>query len=378
MSVSFATVTRLLRKHLALTIATAAALAAIASGTLGASDIRGIVDWRLLLVLFAMLVAVESLRVSNLLDHVVRDVASRFRSKRSFTLALIALAGALAAVATNDVALFVVIPFTLAATRLSDFDAANAVMLQIIATNLIGCISPLGNPQNLYVYHRWKIAPETFISAMLPFVVVAGIALLLAALVLEPKGSLRVTAIELPRVDALHALAGATAFALVLLNVFRVLPVWPAAAIAFLTLPLVITHEESRVDLSIVPLFFCAFIAVEGLRRGGLYGLLSGRGEMSDLRLYFSALSGSQVISNVPATILLAPSTGTRWRLLLYGVNAAGCGTIIASLANLLGWQIYRRHGGDDPHFFRRFTVLNVMFLGVAATTGWILWRAGL
>src|SRR4029077_10098895 len=87
-----------------------------------------------------------------------------------------------------------------------------------------------------------------------------------------------------------------------------------------------------------------------------------------------------QLISNVPATILLSPLAAARWRELLYGVNAGGCGTIIASLAHLLGWQILSRASGEGSprpinrsRFFWRMTALNFAFLAWAAIGGWIL-----
>lgn len=125
-----------------------------------------------------------------------------------------------------------------------------------------------------------------------------------------------------------------------------------------------------RFDLSIVPLFFFAFIIVEGLRT---FGLRPAAG------IYTSAILLSQFISNVPAAILLTPFAEGDWLTLLYGVNAGGCGTIIASLANLLGWRLYIRevHAPDrDPAFFRRLTMLNFAFLGWAALGGWVLLRA--
>jgi Na+/H+ antiporter NhaD/arsenite permease-like protein len=363
---------RLLSAELPVVIAAIAAAIAIGSGVVRATDVPRIVDWRLLAILFALLVSVESLRVSNALDLLVARTLSRFTQQRSFTVALVLVSGVLAAVVTNDVALFVVIPFSMAATRLADFDAENAVMLQIIAANLIGCISPLGNPQNLFVYQLWRISAAQFVTTMAPFVAVAGALLLASIWLLEKRGPLTVERVELPPIDPLHAVAGGVGFLLVVLNIARLLPVWPAVIAAIVFLPLVIRHEESRIDLSIIPLFFFAFIAVEGLRRGGAYYLL-GAGHVSDLRLYCSAVAGSQAISNVPATILLSPVAEGRWKVLLYAVNAGGCGTIIASLANLLGWQIYRRHGGEHPHFFRRFMGMNALFLVVIAATGWML-----
>jgi len=112
-----------------------------------------------------------------------------------------------------------------------------------------------------------------------------------------------------------------------------------------------------------VPLFFFAFIIVAGLRTFGAV----------HANIYWTSIGLSQVISNVPATVLLAPFAAGDWRTLLFGVNAGGCGTIIASLANLLGWRIYVRESGRDPRFFRRLTVINFAFLAWAAAAGFIL-----
>src|ERR1044071_7001273 len=105
------------------------------------------------------------------------------------------------------------------------------------------------------------------------------------------------------------------------------------------------------VDLSIVPLFFFAFIVVEGLRTFPI--------RVFDI--YWTSIAASQFISNVPATVLLTPFAHHDWSALLYGVNAGGCGTIIASLANLLGWRIYARESGK--RLFWRLTWINFAFL---------------
>src|SRR5206468_7908576 len=119
------------------------------------------------------------------------------------------------------------------------------------------------------------------------------------------------------------------------------------------------------IDLSIVPLFFFAFIIVEGLR--------SFRLDVSGGSLYIISIAISQIISNVPATVLLSPLAVGHWRELLYGVNAGGCGTIIASLANLLGWRIYVRESNRDPRFFWHLTILNLFFLAWATMAGAVI-----
>jgi Na+/H+ antiporter NhaD/arsenite permease-like protein len=324
------------------------------------------VDFNLLLVLFALLVTVEILRASGYLDFIVRGVVARFHTTRSFGIALVAFAGLLATLITNDVALFVVIPFTIIASRFSDFDVEDAVILEIVAANLIGCLTPLGNPQNLYVHHQsgWSVA--RFVMTMAPFVAWCAAGLLAATFLLGRSRAMQRTEVELPARNDAAAMAGAICFALVVLEVARVLPAWPAAVAALVAGIAFLKRRMLKIDYSIIPIFFVAFLVVAWLRTFD-FGLTRAG-------LYFSSIALSQVMSNVPATVLLSPFT-TDWRELLYGVNAGGCGTIIASLANLLGWRIYVRESNRDPRFFRRLTWINVAFLLWTTIGGWALLR---
>ena len=324
------------------------------------------VDFDLLLLLFALLVTVEILRTSGALEVVVHTAASRFRTTRTFGVGLVLLSGVLACVITNDVALFVVIPFTVIAARFAPFDLERVVILEIIATNLIGCLTPLGNPQNLFIFQRSGWSAVHFIGVMLPFVAWCTIALIVRTTV-SPHSQPIVLQSVPPRLAWRGAaVTGVVCFVLVLLYLARLTNAWIAAVAALIAGISVLRRGLLRVDLSIVPLFFFAFIVVEGLRSLGLRPAAN---------VYASSIVLSQFISNVPATILLSPFATNDWRELLYGVSAGGCGTIIASLANLLGWRLYVRESNREPAFLRRLTLVNVAFLGWAAAGGWLLLR---
>lgn len=360
-SVTRSSLSSAIRAH-ALTIGAALlAIAFLVTGRVTTHAAIVSVDYDLLLVLFALLVAVELLRVSGALDHAVADTLRRFHTTRSFALVLIALSGVLAALVTNDVALFIVVPFTVVASRFSDFDLEDAVILEIIAANLLGCLTPLGNPQNLFIFHRSGWSALQFMSTMLPFVAWSAAGLGLATLLLGRSQPMVKSDVSLPRVQRALASAGAIVFALVLLEIAHLAPAWPAAIAAAVAW---IVFLRRPLDLSIVPLFFFAFVIVEGLRSFA-FGLVGG--------LYLTSITLSQVISNVPAAVLLTPFADGNWRELLYGVNAGGCGTIIASLANLLGWRIYVRESGREPRFFRRLTALNFAFLAWIGIGAWLL-----
>jgi Na+/H+ antiporter NhaD/arsenite permease-like protein len=364
-----ATLGRFAREQVLELSAAAIALAFLLSGRVTPRAALRAIDVDLLLVLFALLIAVEVLRESGYLDVAVARTVSRFSSARTFAGALIVATGVLASLVTNDVTLFIVIPFTVLASRMSSFRIENVVILEVIASNVLGCLTPLGNPQNLFVFHQSGWSAQRFILTMLPLVAWSAIGLLIA-IIFTVEGS-EITAparASVARNDAM-AIGGAICFALVLLEIARLTDAWPAAIAAAICAAVFLRSRIFDLDLSILPLFFFAFIAVEGLRSfhlprvGGIY-------EMSIL--------ASQVISNVPATVLLTPFAGGDWKTLLYGVNAGGCGTIIASLANLLGWRIYMRDSGAHPRFILRLTAFNFAFLGWIGVGGWALLRTGL
>jgi Na+/H+ antiporter NhaD/arsenite permease-like protein len=327
------------------------------------------IDVDLLLVLFALLTTIEILRVSGYLDLAVDSTLIRFRTTRGFSLALVLMSGVVASLVTNDVTLFIIIPFTIIASRFSDFDVEDAVILEIVASNLIGCLTPLGNPQNLFVFHQSGWSAAHFVFVMLPFVVWSIAGLFAALFLLGRSRPMVIAQAEVPAPHKAAAIGGAICFGLVLLEIARITNAWPAAIGALIAGAIFLRRRIFSIDYSIVPLFFFAFIVVEGLRTMHVYRESSN--------LFLTAIGLSQIISNVPATILLSPIAVDRWRELLYGVSAGGCGTIIASLANLLGWRIYVRESNRDKKFFWRLTAINFAFLAWVTIGGWLLLTSG-
>lgn len=355
-----------LRRHILVLCTAALAAVFLLTRRVTAAAAARAIDWRVLLVLFALLITVEILRESGYLDLLVARTVARFHDTRPFTAVMILISGALAALVTNDVTLFVVIPFTVIAGRISEFDVEDAVIFELLATNLLGCLTPLGNPQNLFIYHRAGWSAARFVMTMLPFVAWCAGGLFVAIFIMPGAQRIEAGRVELPRRDRRFAFAGAICFVLVLLEIAHVSPAWIAALAAAIAGAIVLRRRFFAIDLSIVPLFFFAFIVVEGLRSFDLAGFLRGN-------TYFVSLLLSQLVSNVPATVLLTPFAEPRWRDLLYGVSAGGCGTIMASLANLLAWRIYVRESNRDPRFFWRLTAINFVFLAWAGVGGWWL-----
>lgn len=360
-------------RHPFLAVAALLAVLALATGRVALADLPRVEDGRLLLTLLALILSVEMIRGSRLLDHAVRLAVARFSRARSLCFALVLASGTLAGLVTNDVALFVVIPFTVAAARHSNFRVRNAVILEIVAVNLLGCVTPLGNPQNLYLYHLSGMTAPAFVATMLPFFA-ASLALLAGAVwLMEPRRRIEPVHAELLPLELRGALAGASGVLLVLLEIVRVVPPALAAAYSVLAAAAILRRRTLRVNLALLAIFFFVFIdmaAVHSFDFAGLYGRLP---LPADLKLYLAGALLPQGLSNVPTAVLLAPVARGRFRILLYAVNAGGCGTLIASLANLIGWQIYSAESGRNPVFLRRLTATSFLFLAAVGTAGYLL-----
>lgn len=355
-----------MRKYLLELIAAAGALYFLLTGRVSPVQARRAIDTDLLFLLFALLITVELLRESGLLERLVRAAATSFTTSRSLALALVLLSGGLSCLLTNDVALFVVIPFTVAASRVAEIPSGRVVILEIVAANLLGCLTPLGNPQNLFLFERSGWSAGRFMLVMLPFVAWSACGIIAATVYgVRPEPIRPLGSAPGYRWNPAAA-AGVVCFALILSSIARIGSAWLAAVAAAVAGVAILRRRLLRVDVSIVALFLFAFVIVEGLRSFGMRPAAD---------IYTSAIVLSQFISNVPAAILLSPFAASDWRELLYGVSAGGCGTIIASLANLLGWRLYVRESNGEPSFFRRLTMTNFAFLAWAALGGALLLR---
>lgn len=350
----------------------ALALAALAlvAGWVSPREAPGLLDLHVLSLFFVLIVAVACAKRSELFTLGVRAVLSRVHSSRGLAAAAILVTGVTAALVTNDVALFLVVPFTLAFEAASPgFDATAVVVLEIQAANLLGCLTPTGNPQNLFLYVHGGFTPGSFFAAQAPWVLGMTLATLAAAPFLVPARVLSPPGKRAVAVERKRATAALVLIALELLAIFRLIPpIVPVLA----TLPalLLLGSDLLKTDFTLIAVFAALFVGVEGLRRSPLFHALD------PTRLFGATPSGfvlsgallSQFVSNVPAALLLAPAAagGAAMTALLYGVNAGGCGTPIASLANLIGARIYLAEKESARRFWTLFLLASGALLVAA------------
>jgi Na+/H+ antiporter NhaD/arsenite permease-like protein len=266
---------------------------------------------------------------------------------------------------TNDVALLTFVPFSLMTLRLADQTAlaGPVIVLETLAANLGSALTPVGNPQNLYLYTRFDLSPAAFFDAVLPLALPSA-ALLFAGVMLlgshpvRPAVRMSETTPARPRLAVFAAV-----FLIALLTVFDLLPAWGALAAGMAPLLLFARTEVRRVDYTLLLTFVFFFLFIGNLVRieeihNFMRPLLAGPREV-----LLSGAGLSQVLSNVPAAILLSGFTGDA-RSLLRGVNIGGCGTIVASLASLISYKLFiREHPASGMRYLALHTLVNLPFL---------------
>jgi len=334
------------------------------------------IDVRVLCLLFCLMAVVLGFRSCGLFTALARKLLSGCAGLRKLAFLLVMLPFFSSMLVTNDVALITFVPFAILVLSLvgrRDM-LIRVVTLQTVAANLGSMATPVGNPQNLFLYAAYDLSAGDFFAAVLPLTA-ASFVLLWIGMLWIPKGEVRV---ELEDGEALRMgiplAAYGVLFALCLLSVFRVLPYYVLTVIVAAAVFVLDRKLLKDVDYGLLITFVCFFIFA-----GNMGELAPVRALLTDLlsrsALLSSALA-SQLISNVPAAVLLSGFTED-WRGLLLGVNVGGLGTLIASLASLISFRFYAAERGSRAgKYLLVFTVVNLIGLALLVPVSMLLCAA--
>ena len=319
-------------------------------------------DLKTLSCLFCVLAVVCALRNIKFFYTLAREIVRRFKNARIAILALVYITFIGSMLIANDMALLTFLPlgfFILSTTKKEKYLAFTFIM-QNIAANLGGMLTPFGNPQNLYLYSKFNIPDGEFVTIMFPPFILAIALITLCCLIFVKNEALEIeeSDVKLPigRVVIYLAL-----FAVAIMMVFRFMPYWVGLIIIPLALMFLDRKALMQVDYGLLFTFVFFFIFAGNMGRIGVV-----RDFFSYLlninTLVFSAAS-CQVISNVPSAILLSQFTDN-YRELLLGVNIGGAGTLIASLASLITFKEYTKQDPDHvKEYVVKFSLFNFGFL---------------
>ena len=327
------------------------------------SAYAGYLDMKTLICLFCVLAVVCALRDVDFFYIIACRIVRVFKTSRMCILALVFISFLGSMLITNDAALLTFLPlgyFVLSSTGKEKYLPFTFIM-QNMAANLGGMLMPFGNPQNLYLYNRYGFSMGTFLSAIAPYSVLslallAGSCLLFLPVqpIAPPRAQCR---IQSPgRLGAYCLLFGVN-----LLTVLRILNPWILLGVICIALLLLDRSLFRKADYSLLLTFVFFFIFVGNM--GNIPALSGALQRFLQGRELLTAVLASQVISNVPAAILLS-GLSEDGRALLIGTNLGGLGTLIASMASLITYKLYAAAPGSQPkRYMGVFTLCNLAYL---------------
>lgn len=321
-------------------------------------------DFKTLVCLFITLAVICALRNIKFFTIIGRRLVILTGNLRTLFFMLITITFLGSMIIANDMALITFLPlgyFAVAVAKCEKY-IPYLFILQNIAANLGGMLTPFGNPQNLYLYSYFKIPTGEFCKIMLPHFLLAIGLLAVCCLFVKPR-KLEITEEFPEKLNIRRTILYMILFAFTLIIVFRVIPFWIGLIVVPLVLFIVDRESLFMVDYALLGTFFFFFIFAGNLSRiEAVNSLISSLLEKDTLLV--SVLS-CQGISNVPTAILLSRFTDN-YKSLLVGVNIGGTGTLIASLASLITFSEHRiLYPGHTKQYFWLFTALNIIFLAV-------------
>ena len=332
------------------------------------------VDVRTLGLLFCLMATMAGLSRAGVFQAAGRALVARLRSGTSVVMGLVLLPFLASMLVTNDVSLIAFVPFALLVLRMLGIADASVftVVMMTVAANLGSMLTPIGNPQNIYLLSVSGMSAVELVGIMAPYSAAAFVLLAVAIGIAELRDRKRFKHIpsqmagvnpKAPQESfALRdVLPWIALFAMCLLCVARIAPVWLVVAAA-IALALAFDMRALRhVDYALLFTFVAFFVFVGNVAR--IEVVREAVAALVDGRALLVGAVASQIISNVPAAILVSGFT-TDWPALLVGMNIGGLGTLIASMASLISYkQLAVAYPELKTYYFRLFTGLNCAFL---------------
>lgn len=349
------------KKQFVLTIAIVAMLTTCIFVPVNASYLEYF-NWRTLATLFCTLAVVSAFSHIHVFEILSKNIVLRLHNLRNATLGLVFITFFGSMLLANDMALLTFLPlgFFVLDTTDNRGSMAFTFIMQNIAANLGGMVTPFGNPQNLYLYSYYNIGMAEFTRIMLPSFLAATVLIVVCCLFVKPTPLMLKHDTDY-QLDKPRTVIYSLLFIASILIVFRIVPY--ALGTAAIALALVFLDRDSIKEVN-YPLLatFCAFFVFSGnmAKIPAVSSFFSGL--LPRNTLLFGILS-CQFISNVPSAVLLSHFTSDYARL-LPAVNIGGCGTLIASLASLITFTEFKKHNPKCVrNYLVKFTIINVVFV---------------
>ncbi len=305
-------------------------------------------EYEVLFLLYVLFIAIKGMENSGL----IRYVAIYFETGNFIPLKLIIATFLLSMFVTNDISLMVMVPITI----LLNIDKKDIIIiLEALAANAGSALTPIGNPQNLYIYWFYNIKPIDFFSTILPFTIIFLVFLILISIFIDKKISVINNKIKIKVKNIAYFYV--TIFIVLILCVLHLLPIQFGLIVVLFAL--IFDRDSLKIDYVLLIVFWCFFGVAENIK----YIIVDYIKHPNHIFILSATIS--QLMSNVPAALVLAKFT-KQWKALLWGTNVGGFGNIIGSLANLIAYRLYLSTNIRNFAQVRDFT-LKFLFLGYIA-----------
>lgn len=326
------------------------------------------IDFRVLIILFCLMLVVAGIRKSGIFTVLCEGLLNKLHSIKAVGLVLVVLSFFMSMLLTNDVTLVTLVPFTLLMfEQIKGEKKASAeiflLVLETLAANLGSMLTPMGNPQNLYLYSKFDLSIGEFFKIIFPYSLLSFIMLILSVFIFLPKLTTERPKEKTKIEGKLKPILYTVLFAVNMLTILRILDERILLLIIALAVLILDRKLFAKVDYSLLLTFVFFFIFVGNL--GAIPALSEGlRNVFNGNEVGISVLL-SQVISNVPAAILLSGLSDNAAALII-GTNLGGLGTLIASMASLITYKLYAgTKESNRKKYFLVFTLFNLCFLVV-------------
>lgn len=322
------------------------------------------IDFRTLGLLFCLMAIIGAVNRQGIFFLLAKALLKRVKSTRSLCLCFSLLCFFSSMLITNDVALITFVPFTILTLDLSGNKRPliPLVVLETISANLGSMLTPVGNPQNLYLFSNFDMSIRDFMATILPYASLSLVLIIVGCLFVKNEkiapSNMDATSTTSKKACVLYLLL----FVLAMLTVFRVLHYLVLMAVVVVAIFIADRRVFARVDYSLLLTFVFLFIFIGNL--GRIDAISSFLNSIITGNEVLVGVAASQVFSNVPAAILLSGFSDNALDLLI-GVNLGGLGTLIASMASLISYKQVTRTDVKTSKYVVSFSVYNIIFLAL-------------
>lgn len=319
------------------------------------------IDFKVLGILFNLMVVIAAFEKLKILDKIAVSILAKFNKERQISLVLIFLTFVSSMFITNDVALITFVPLTLIIGKKTGWHPIFTIIFQTLAANVGSSLTPMGNPQNLFLYSFYNISPMEFFKVTLPIILI-GIFWLVIINYRLKENEINFKLEDVHIENKSQAFIFGMLFIFVILSVFNIVDYKIAFLVTISIVAFIDRDLIKEVDYILLATFICFFIIIGNLSHMNSFTSNITKFLSSSKNVYFSSILFSQVISNVPSAILLSSFT-SQWKEIILGVNIGGMGTLIASLASLISYKFYIKEYGQSKKYLIHFHGYNFISL---------------